>query len=393
MLLEVTKKQLKKLSEDKDVESVDIFVNEEKVQETTNSIPATTIDYIKGQGLNGSGVNVGILEYTTDSHAETVRNIVEDIAPGANITMKYGHNKAEDYAKIDELVSEGVNIINYSAGYKSEAGTYAEFDEYIDYIISNFDITFVKSAGNSSASNSNVTSPGMAYNGITVGSINEQDTASWTDDVMSSFSCFGENSGLASKPDVSAPGEGIYGSKNGTSYAAPHTTGLVALMMQQNPTLKAYPAAVKSILASSTTHRTASDYGNNLWSPMYSDKEGAGVIDGKGVHRLINDNNIKNKPDLSKSQFTYNDTFYVYELNKFVRVALSWVKKDSLSDMDLKIYDSRNQLIAYSLSSSNNTELVEFKPRYLRGTYKIVVEGYSILNNTEDICLSWQQRE
>ncbi|MEN8905060.1 MAG: S8 family serine peptidase [Clostridiales bacterium] len=389
LILNVDTDYLTELSKNEKVVKIDLFANDTKVIETANSIPAITADYTKNLGLTGNGVNIGILEYSNDDHAQTVKNIVEDIVPDSNVIMKYAHNKAEDYAMIAELITEGVNVINYSAGYSADPGVYTDFAEYIDYIVENYDITFVKSSGNV-MSNNLVTDPGMAYNGITVGSINENDTSTWTDDILSSFSCY-EELGGASKPDFSAPGEGIYGDKDGTSYSAPHVVGVIAQLMDLNPVLKSYPSAVKSVLATGTWHQTADDYGNNLWSPYYSNKEGAGVVDATGSYNVLNNSNF-HQAVVNNNQFSYEGTFYVYSINSDVRIALSWLKQDNLSDLDFRIYDPNDNLVGYSLSSTNNTELIEFNPRYYRGTYKFVIEGYSLSNSTEDICVSWQQK-
>jgi len=388
LILNVSSDYLAKMAENEKVVKIDLFVDEKKSSETVYSIPAITADYTQSLGLTGHGVNVGILEYSNDSHAQTVRSIIEDIVPDANIIMKYALNKPQDIAKLDELIAEGANVINYSAGYLTNAGTYSDFAEYIDYLIENYDITFVKSAGNVGSKNL-ITDPGMAYNCITVGSINENDTATWADDVFSTFSCY-EELGGASKPDFTAPGEGIYDTKSGTSYSAPHVVGVVAQLMDYNPVLKSYPGVIKSVLATGTWHHTADDYGNDLWSPYYSDKEGAGVVDATGSYNVLNDSTFY-QAVLNNNQFSYQGTFYVYTLNSTVRAALNWLKQDNLSDLDFRIYDPSNNLVGYSLSSSNNTELIEFVPRYYRGTYRFVIEGYTLSNSDEDICVSWQQ--
>jgi hypothetical protein len=389
LILKVDKEYLAKLTENEKVIRIDLFTDEKKTVDTINSIPAITADYTQSLGLTGNGVNVGILEYNNDNHAQTIRNIVEEIVPDSNIIMKYARNKLEDYAMIDELITEGVNIINYSAGYSSNAGIYSDFAEYIDYIIENYDIIFVKSSGNIIGSNL-VTDPGMAYNCITVGSIYENDTSSWIDDTLSTFSCY-EELGGASKPDITAPGEGIYDTQNGTSFSAPHVVGVVAQLMDLNPVLKSYPSVVKSVLATGTWHQTADDYGNNLWSPNYSDKEGAGVVDATTSFNILNNYNF-HQAIVSNSQFTYNGTFYVNSLNSPVRISLNWLKQTNLSDLDFRVYDSLGNLVGYSLSSTNNTELIEFTPRYYKGTYRFKIEGYSLSNSSEDICVSWQQQ-
>ncbi|MEQ6900502.1 S8 family serine peptidase [Nocardioides sp. YIM 152588] len=79
---------------------------------------------------------------------------------------------------------------------------------------------------------------------------------------MTSFgSAWGPGSEMEFKPDVSAPGEyifstvtpaqGYYGQKAGTSMAAPHVAGIVALMLQADPTLT--PEEIREVLANTAT--------------------------------------------------------------------------------------------------------------------------------------------
>ncbi|MDP2666345.1 MAG: DUF2341 domain-containing protein [Candidatus Diapherotrites archaeon] len=94
-----------------------------------------------------------------------------------------------------------------------------------------------------------VTSPGDAPHAITVGAVDSQ----------SQWACFSSGAiiGNEIKPDLVAPGVDISSSSSfgglislsGTSMAAPHVSGIVALLLQSNPSLT--PAEVKSVLENS----------------------------------------------------------------------------------------------------------------------------------------------
>jgi subtilisin family serine protease len=100
-------------------------------------------------------------------------------------------------------------------------------------------------AGNSGPATSSTRSPGDYNNCLSVGGTNSADdrygsTSVGPSPVGSSFPSDGR------KPDISAPGEavyssfpgGIYATSSGTSIAAPHVTGAIALMLQANHDLK-----------------------------------------------------------------------------------------------------------------------------------------------------------
>jgi serine protease AprX len=148
------------------------------------------------------------------------------------------------------------------------------------------------------------TAPGNAPWVLTVGASSHMGTTRREDDTMAAFSSRGPSAvDWGAKPDVVAPGVGIeslsdpdsafyttksayllkgtvptsylpYLSLSGTSMAAPVVTGIVALMLEANPSLT--PNLVKAIL-----EYTAQVYGR--YDPL---TQGAGFVDAKGAVEL-----------------------------------------------------------------------------------------------------------
>lgn len=87
-------------------------------------------------------------------------------------------------------------------------------------------------------------------------------------DTLSTFTSRGPRKGNALKPDISAPGQSIYSadsgtgtrgsSKNGTSMAAPHMAGVMALLKERNPQ---WSVEELKALAMNTA-------GNDLWTDL-----------------------------------------------------------------------------------------------------------------------------
>jgi serine protease AprX len=126
---------------------------------------------------------------------------------------------------------------------------------------------------------------------ITVGATDDKGTNSLSDDVIASFSAYGQTSDGFKKPDLVAPGKNIiarlvnqnmglanthpankvgdqYFRMSGTSMAAPMVSGAVALLLQDEPNLT--PDQVKYRLAVTA---------NKSWAGYIANKTGAGYLD------------------------------------------------------------------------------------------------------------------
>lgn len=118
-----------------------------------------------------------------------------------------------------------------------------------------------------------ITDPGNAENVITVGSTHRENPHTYG---VSYFSSRGPTGDGRAKPDLVAPGEKItapvpdrgFDTKDGTSQATPHVSGVAAMLMARNPELIAQPQRIKQVLCG-----TATDLGRKR------DFQGAGLID------------------------------------------------------------------------------------------------------------------
>jgi serine protease AprX len=148
------------------------------------------------------------------------------------------------------------------------------------------------SAGNSGSACSTIDTPAAIYDSsFTVGSTDSSDTIA-SSSSRGPVTIDGSN---RPKPDVSAPGVGVrsalpgtsYGNKSGTSMAAPHVAGLVALLVSARPGLAGQVDYIESIIKQSgvplTTAQTCTIPGTEVPNNTY----GWGRIDAWAAYQML----------------------------------------------------------------------------------------------------------
>jgi serine protease AprX len=279
------------------------------------------VDFVNGQTTpyddNGHGTHVAGIISGNGYDSGGARS---GMAPGSRLVVlkvldSSGQGRISDViAALDYVVTHKdllqIRVVNLSVGarvydsYKSDLLTLAAKRVVEEGVV------VVASAGNGGRNDQNgvqygaILAPANAPWVLTVGASSHMGTIDRADDTIAAFSSRGPTErDYAAKPDVVAPGVGIYSlsdpnstlyttrsayllsgtiatdylpylSLSGTSQSAPVVTGVVALMLQANPSLT--PNAVKAIL-----QYTAQEYSGN--SAL---DQGAGFLNGAGAVEL-----------------------------------------------------------------------------------------------------------
>jgi subtilisin family serine protease len=191
-------------------------------------------------------------------------------------------NKDKDWPnQPDEY--DGIDVISISSNIDGTPGEAAAAAAEAGIIV-------VTSAGNDGPNNPPPSVTAWPDNVIVVASVFDQESISRDDDTIAVSSSRGPREDGALKPDISAPGQFItaptrdsykrYGlptgiEASGTSFAAPHVAGVVAMMLEVAPNLT--PQEVISILHD-TAEARGEPYDPEL-SDKYNEDYGWGIVD------------------------------------------------------------------------------------------------------------------
>ncbi|MBR2346730.1 MAG: S8/S53 family peptidase [Clostridia bacterium] len=264
------------------IASICSFITTQGTDDATQNSETSTVNYPFSEAIEdigaadseftGDGIKVGVIE---EGRPHSTVNLKEGLYTflgnnvtdhSTKVTSIIGGNSgiAEDVylycmplesgllSACNTLINTyGVHIINMSCGI-DPLGYYSKYDDYIDSVVSNSCCTFVKSSGTEGEYDyySRVTSPGCALNAITVGAIDYDKNISSS----SYWEIVEIGNEFLLKPDIVAPGgkisgiENIEGTFGGTSAATPMVTGVIALLMEEFPSLRVNPELVKSLV-------------------------------------------------------------------------------------------------------------------------------------------------
>jgi serine protease AprX len=265
-----------------DREIADVRFNSDYNQSTSDGYGHGThvADIVGGDGSNSNGKYIGVapmvniinVKVSNDDGSAMMANVVSGLQWVLDHKQQYN-----------------IRVVNLSLN-SSTAESYntSPLDAAVEILWFN-SIVVVASAGN--GGNNEVYPPANDPFIISVGATNDKGTNSLSDDVVASFSAFGNTSDGFAKPDIVAPGtniiaplinqnmglasahpknkvKGQYFRMSGTSMAAPMVTGAVALLLQDEPNLT--PDQVKYRLMATA---------NQSWAGYDPNEAGAGYLD------------------------------------------------------------------------------------------------------------------
>jgi hypothetical protein len=407
-------------------------------EELEYSVPSVRADWVRTHPtfpVNGSGASVGVLDSGgvaqanpylpagilfngtpgVQSHSTAVAGQVASshpvstgVAPGVAMLSSAGGSGSAGYLTNGQwLYTNGADLVTCSLFTGSTTTNVLNLsDRGFDYLVRNLGRTFVKSCGNQ-GNGGYVTTPGRGYNSIAVGNYNEGNTSDWADDTMAPSSSGLDPASGAPKPEIAAPGTAITGTTTaapwigsngtGTSFAAPHVAGAVALLMSQDPIFKTRPELVKAVLVATAWNNIEGD-------AVLSELDGAGGMDCAAAYRVTEAGRFAHGI-LSAADFTpgYKDYPLDLKAGNLTRVALSWCSNpadstasyspdglDAIFDLQI-LAPGTGAIVATATHPSAAWRILQFMPT-VSGLYTARLIPVLFQGTTEPFGLAASQR-
>ncbi len=279
----------------------DVGVLDSGVEETHSALSSHTFyENYASNGYHGTGV--ACMYASTNSTykglAFGLNAVIVDNAGTASTSMA-----GADWMVMD--AGDDPEAINYSWGNGSASTTsWGSMAKFVDAVVSDHNVVWAKSAGNSGYGTTTITQPGENYNGITVANMYDQNTVTRTDDVIRSTSSRGPTYDSRKKPDITAPGHNTYtcttgdswSNLGGTSSAAPKV-GAASLLLRDSGHY--HPMTMKAVMIN-----TADSWDDNDTETTADD----GAVTGKEWNKTYGWGYL----DLWHAEFHKDDYFYTY---------------------------------------------------------------------------------
>jgi hypothetical protein len=329
---------------------------------------------------------------------ESVHSVERGIAPSAGVWA--GGSCTGDEQQLKDAVQAGISFgakaLNCSFNVQPDNTITSEYDQFFDKMVWINRTSFVNSAGNAGCGgNNNVQSPAKAYNVTTAGGFYDNGTVDWSDDTIyecESYSGPSSAHGDRDKPDVLAPAKFIPTTitgppwvntfpdlgPSGTSFAAPHITGEIALMIDRVRGLKFKPETIRAVIVTGAAHQIF---------PYDRDKEGAGLISASWADDILT-GTMGNWGEFPYSCGVTPNPVLVATLPNLqsglrTRVAIAWstwhkyadYTNTPSADLNLVVNDpSGNPANKFGQSFDNTYEWVEFVTA-VPGNYSLFIQN------------------
>lgn len=362
------------------------------------------IGIFNGESYDGTGIKIGIIEAgipkglsfweqafqcygsSESEHATNVYSVLKTVAP--NATYYFASNENHDFEDcIDWMINtKHVDIINHSAGYKGGyEGKYRySSSRYIDEVIRESGTMFVNAVGNTSYSN-HLASIAM---GINVFSSAANDK-SLNFASINSYAMKEDFDTVISKPTCLTPGEFLYGFSSqdmtlkdetngysnisvnndstltGTSFSAPLLSGIIALLLQEFPSIKGKPETMQSIIKCSSddsgvlnyqlARQAAKNFSNYLINTQTTDGDllltsMVSIPIGETIHiaNFVLFNDVYNHPNQLVDEVLLNE------------IQFSTVKISIVNSSDNVIFEDCSTFSGHYMEFTNNTNETSF---------------------------------
>ncbi|MHC5724611.1 MAG: S8 family serine peptidase, partial [Nostoc sp.] len=244
--------------------------------------------------IEGENNNYGVTGIAYNAKIMPVK-VLDDSGSGSYTSIAKG---------IDYAVDNGANVINLSLG-----GAYSNptLESAIDYASSK-GVIVVMAAGNDGGSSPDYPASYASKSGIAVGAV----------DRNNQLADFSNRSGTNQISYVTAPGVKVYSSVpnnqyatySGTSMAAPHVAGVVALMLSANSKLT--DAQVREIVADTAGNSTQTTNSNlNLSNVSSLASQVIADTPGNNIQTTSSSLNLSNTSSLAKQAISDDNLLHI----------------------------------------------------------------------------------